>query len=92
MNLGEILLGAMLPVVQSVGTAQMVELLQKAHDQNEQGYKAMVQGVYPPLKRLLVPLVGSTKTRIDDTLVAVLVDSIEQSAEANGVTLPDVTE
>lgn len=89
-KIGEILASAFLPVIQSVGQAQLVELLDKVNAENPEGYKAILQGVYPPLKRILEPIVKGTKTKFDDTLVGALVGAIEESAASNNVPLPDV--
>lgn len=91
-KISEILVSAFLPVVGSVGKEQLKELLAKAHAEDEQGYKAIIQGVYPPAKRLLVPLVKKSKTKIDDTIVGSIVGAIEESAEEFGVELPDVSD
>lgn len=92
MKIGEILATAFLPVIGAVGREQLGEQLTKLHEANEQGYKAAIQGVYPPLKRLLQPLVKNSKTKIDDTLVDALLGAIEDSAEATGTPLPDVSD
>jgi len=91
-KLGEILAGAFLPVIGSVGQAHLVDILAQVKEKNEEGYKSILQGVYPPLKRILVPVVKGTKTKFDDTLVDAIVGAIEESAEANGVALPDVSD
>ena len=92
MKIGEILATAFLPVIGAVGREQLGEQLTKLQAANDQGYKAAIQGVYPPLKRLLEPLVKGTKTKIDDTLIDALIGAIEDSAAATGTTLPDVSD
>lgn len=87
----EILVNAILPFFGNLGKEQLIELLDKLREQNPDGYKAFVVGIYPPFKLLLEPLVAGTKTRIDDTIVGVIISTLEESAAKTGTTLPDVT-
>ncbi len=90
-KLGDFFVNLLLPTLATVGTQELVDLLQQVKTKNEAGYKSIIEGVYPPLKLVLEPITAGTKTRVDDTLVGVLVSAIEQSAALNNYPLPDVT-
>lgn len=91
-NLGELLVGTLLPVIKSVGTDQLVALFEQLKAKDEKAYKTVLNALYPIVDVQLEALVTKSKSKIDDSLIAALKDAIEESAEKNGITLPNLDE
>jgi len=76
--------------LQSVGESKLVEVLQQLHDKDKTAdktdYKSVIFGGYS-FAVGISKLTDSTKTKIDDAIVASIKEAIETSAAANGVTL-----
>lgn len=89
-NLGDILVNWVLPLVQTKGKQALVELLQKLHDTDVVSYTQLVTGVYPLIDLQLENYTKKSKTQIDDRVVNDLKAAVEESAAANGVTLPNL--
>lgn len=87
LNLGDLLIQAVLPAVKSVETAKLYDVLEKLYAHNVNDYKATVQSLYPGLKRLL-DFAKQSKTPIDDAVIMAAMDAIEQSCEEHSVELP----
>lgn len=86
-NIGEILLSALTPVLESVGESKLVDLLQQLHDHHPETYQSTIKSGYLFAKQLQTVVTSST-SKIDDAIVQAIVESIEASALANNVTLP----
>jgi len=84
MDWKEIAVSMVLPMVQSIATAQVKELVDKLDVQEgDEDFKADLKGMYNILKRLESAATKS-KTKIDDTVVAVFKDAVtSKAAEIN---------
>lgn len=87
MNIGEILLGALVPTITTIGEAKLVELLDQFHDKDPVHHKATCQSLYVGLQQL-ASLVDKTKTNIDNAVVDAMIGAIEQSASKYDIELP----
>lgn len=90
MNFGEILVQAVLPVVQSVGQQKLVELLQGIHTKKPDVYAQLLVELYPLIDIQLEGFTQDTTTKIDDSFVLAFKGAIEMSAASNGVALPNL--
>jgi len=89
-NLGDILVKWVLPLVETKGKEALYDLLQKLHDTDVKSYTQLVTGVYPLIDVQLEDYAKKTKTTIDDDVVDDLKSTIEKSAKANSVILPNL--
>lgn len=87
MNIGEILLGALVPTITTIGQVKLVELLDQFHDKDPEHHKATCQSLWIGLTQLAV-LVDKTKTNIDNAVVDALLGAIQQSANKYDIELP----
>lgn len=75
----------------TLGESKLIEVLQQLHDKDTTAgkthYKSVILGGWSFVTGIGT-LVSSTKSKIDDAILASLKDAIQQSALANGVTLP----
>lgn len=88
MDIGQIFVGAAAAFIRPVGAATLVQVLEHGREKDPEGYKELVQGLYPFFNGKLKEWVIASKTKIDDAVVFAVLDAVEQSAEANEVTLP----
>lgn len=86
LNIGEILIGALSPVLQSVVTDKMGVLFDKLHDKDPEGHAATLRSLYIGMGQV-ERLTDGTKTKIDDAVVDALTAAIEASAEKYEVEL-----
>jgi len=86
-KLGDLLILAVLPAVQSVETDKLTELLDKFHDDNPELHKSTLQAGWAFIDNLQ-SVVDKTKTKIDNALVQGIEDAIVASAEKYGISLP----
>lgn len=75
----------------TLGESKLIEVLQKLHDKDttvgKTDYKSAILGGWSFVTGIS-KLVSTTKTKIDDAILAALKDAIQESASANGVILP----
>lgn len=90
MNIGEILVSAIVGPIETVATAKLVELLNTLKTKNPEAHKTALVALYPVVDVHLEGLVDKTKTKVDDAVVHALKAAIEQSAEAAGIELPNL--
>lgn len=70
----------------SIGESKLVEALQLLHDKNRVAYEAAIKGGHA-FAVAMEAITDSSKTKIDDAIVASIKEAIETSAAANGVEL-----
>lgn len=80
----ELLLNLLTGALESVGESKLKEVLSELHTKNPELYKAAIEGGRA-LVLALKPLVGSSKTKIDDAILSAIGDAIEASAAETGV-------
>lgn len=77
----EILVSAILPAVEAVGKAQLLDILKKIKTNNtKEVYEHTLKSVYNAFK-LMSELTGKTKTKIDDGVVNMVLDAVGEAAE-----------
>lgn len=86
LNLGEIVIGALTPALQSVVTDKMGVLFDKLHAHDAEGHAATLKSLYIGMGQV-ERLTDDTKTKIDDAVVDALTAAIEASAEKYEVEL-----
>lgn len=87
MNFQEILVNAVLPMVKSVGKAQLIEILGKIKENNTpEVFENTLKSVYSSFK-LLKEVTIKTKTKIDDSIVDLVIEAVEESALEAGIEL-----
>lgn len=84
-----ILLNSMAPIIQGSLTAVLVELFEKLKPAER---KTVLVSLYPAIDVQLEGLVKKSKTKLDDAGVLAIKDAIEQSADLNGIDLPNLDE
>lgn len=84
------LLKWVLPLVENAGQVALVAMLQGLCDAHKDSYVQLITGVYPLIDVQLEDYAKSTSTKVDDEVVTKLKNAMEQSALANGVTLPNL--
>lgn len=80
----------LLPLIETTGETELLSLLQKMHDTHQAWYAQLIVAVYPAIDVQLEGYTTSTKSTIDDDIVARLKRVLETSAKVNGVTLPNL--
>lgn len=89
-NFKEILVNTLLPVIQAMASEQLVGLLNKYAENDKENYSKSVTSLYVVMDGHLEDLAKKSKGKIDDTLIQALKSAIEESADQNGVDLPDL--
>lgn len=79
-----------LPTVVSLGKEELKEAMKKIALTAPKKFNLLVQGLYPPIKGLLVPFVHSTKTTLDDAVADPFCEAIEEVAAELNISLPTV--
>jgi hypothetical protein len=87
-NIKEILAAAFLPVIKQVGESEIEAALQGIKEHNPPAtYNNAIQAGYSFFS-LIQEAAAKSKTKIDDTIVAVFLEAIRNNAETNGIELP----
>jgi catalase (peroxidase I) len=86
----EILLNGLAPVLQSIAADQLADLFNKFAFNDKKAYEAFMVSLYPTIDVQLEKQTQKSKSKIDDAIVLGLKLAIEQSAAANGVSLPNL--
>jgi hypothetical protein len=87
MNFKEILVGTLMPVIKSLGQAQISELLAKIKEHNtEELYINTLKSLYSSFS-LLNEVAIKTKSKIDDGIVDMILDTVKDAADQEGVVL-----
>lgn len=86
LNIGEILLGALSPALQSVVTDKMGVIFDKLYAHDPEGHTATLKSLYIGMGQV-ERLTDETKTKIDDAVVDAITAAIEASAEKYEVEL-----
>jgi hypothetical protein len=89
-NLGNVLVDWVLPLVEKVGKAGFIKMLNNWYTTHPLSYTQVLMGGYPLIDVQLEDYVKTTKTTVDDDLVADLKSALESSAATNGITLPNL--
>jgi hypothetical protein len=83
----EILVEAMLPAIKAVGKAEMKAVLSGIKDHNtSEIYQNTLQGLYSNFS-LLKQAAYKTKTKVDDGVIDLILEAVEETAEAGGIAL-----
>ena len=80
----------LLPLIETTGAVELLKLLQGLHDAHPASYKTAIVAIYPVIDVQVEDYVKTTKTTIDDEIIAKLKGVLEQSAAVNGVILPNL--
>jgi hypothetical protein len=65
-------------------------VLQAVKDANPDAYKVALSSIYGPVDVYVENLAEKTETILDDTVVDALMESIEEAAAADNITLPNL--
>jgi hypothetical protein len=90
MNIGNLVVKWVMPLVKDRGAEALKDLLQDMHDAHPLWYNQTLVGAYPLIDVQLEDFVKTTGTKIDDELVALLKKVLEESAAANSIELPNL--
>jgi len=83
----EILVSALLPTIKTVGKIEMENVLSGIKDHNPPDiYRNTLQGLYSNFT-LLKDVAYKTSTKIDDGIVDLVLESVKESADLNGIVL-----
>lgn len=86
-KIGEILVTMVLPVFKEVGKQQLLEILSKIETNNSREvYESTVKSLHATFT-LLDDVAIKTKTKIDDSIIDVILDAAKEAAEEDGITL-----
>jgi len=87
MSLKEVLVSAILPAIKQVGKTELKEVLSgiKAHNTVEI-YKNTLQGLHSDFG-LLKEAAIKTKSNIDDGIVDLVLEAVQETADADGIVL-----
>lgn len=83
-------LQAILPTAIGAGKEILKDEMRKLNTKSPKKFGILAQGLYPPIKGLLVPFVHSTKSKIDDMPTDAFCEAIEEVCAEVGITLPAV--
>lgn len=83
----EILVEAMLPAIKAVGKAEMKAVFSGIKDHNTpEIYQTTLQGLYSNFS-LLKQAAYKTKTKVDDGVIDLILEAVEETAEAGSIVL-----
>lgn len=83
----EIIVAAILPAVEAVGKAQLLEILKKIKTNNTpEVYSHTLKSVYSAFS-LMKDLTTKTKTKLDDGVVNMVLEAVEEAAEDGNIEL-----
>jgi len=83
----EIVVEAVLPTIKAVGKTQMENVLLGIKQHNtEVIYENTLRGIYSNFS-LLKEAVSETNTKIDDSIIDLVLEAVKENAEADGITL-----
>ena len=86
-KLKEIIVEAALPALKAVGKAEMEIALSGIKKNNSpETYKTVLQGLFSDFT-LLKEVTLKTKSRIDDGIVELVLQAVQETADADGITL-----
>lgn len=91
-NFGELLLNTLSPVLETVATTKLAELLDSLALKDPEAHKTVCVSLYPAIDVQLENLTTKSKTKIDDAMINGIKAAIELSAEAHNVELPNLDE
>lgn len=87
MNIHELLVSTLMPVIKSVGKAQLKDIFAKWKEHNgPEVYVPALKGIHAGFK-LLHEVALKTATKIDDGIVDTVTEAIEEFAAAEGIEL-----
>ncbi len=86
----EFLLGIFSGAIKTLVKERMIAALSALKAKDEKAYKTVLTSLYPVVDVQLEDITDKTKTKADDLIVDALKESMEESATANGVTLPNL--
>jgi len=83
----EVLVSAILPAIKEVGKAELTQVFAGIKEHNTaEVYKNTLQGLHSDFA-LLKDAAIKTKTKIDDGLVDLVLEAVQEKAEADGIVL-----
>jgi len=83
----EIIVEAVLPAIKAVGKVEMEGVLSGIKEHNTpEIYKNTLQGLHSDFS-LLKEVAIKTKTRVDDGIVDLILEAVQESADADGIAL-----
>lgn len=86
MDLKEVLVGMVMPMVKAVGKMEVAELLGKVKAKNTpETYGEVLKTLHSSFT-LLKGVAADTKTTIDDGIVSLILESVEEAGAKDGVT------
>ena len=83
----EIIVAALIPTIKTVGKIEMENVLSGIKEHNSpEIYKNTLQGLYSNFL-LLKDVAYKTTSKIDDGIVDLVLESVKESADSNGIVL-----
>jgi hypothetical protein len=86
----EFLVGIFSGAIKQLLKERLIAALAALKAKDEKAYKTVLTSLYPVVDVQLEDITDKTKTKADDILVDGLKEAMEESAAANGVTLPNL--
>lgn len=87
LDLKELLLAGIMPVLKSVGKAEILDVLAKVQSNNTpQMYEQTLKAIHSSFS-LLKEVTVKTKTKIDDGIVDLILEAVEEAASDAGIDL-----
>lgn len=87
MDFKEILVATLLPAIKAVGKIQLSEIFAKVKLNNKPDvYANTLKGIHSSFS-LLKEVALKSKTKIDDGIIDLVLESVQEAAEEDGITL-----
>lgn len=86
----EFLINTFSGAIKSLLKTRLLAALAALKLKDEKAYRTALVGLYPVIDVQLEDVTDKTKTKADDVLVDAIKEAMEESAAANGVTLPNL--
>lgn len=86
----EFLINTFSNAIKSLLKDRLAAVLAALKAKDEKAYRTTLASLYPIIDVQLEDITDKTKTKADDVLVDAFKEALEESAAANGVTLPNL--
>lgn len=86
----EFLLNTFSGAIKSLLKTRLSAALAALKAKDEKAYRTVLASLYPVIDVQLEDITDKSKTKADDVIVDAIKESMEESAAANGVTLPNL--
>ena len=86
----DFLVGIFSGAIKTLIKERLIAALAALKAKDEKAYRTALTGLYPVIDVQLEDITDKTKTKADDVVVDAIKEAMEESAAANGVTLPNL--